>query len=165
MSGQRPKIQLELAFPPEDPGEAPRTDGEGTEPPTANRTSQHPVPDIPLMEQICERENLIQAWDRVRANGGAAGVDGLTIEETGARLRTLWPTIRDQLLRGTYQPRPVRRVEIPKPDGKGTRMLGIPTVIDRMIQQAVLQVLQQGIASPEHAAFVSRLQQAGGRSA
>jgi RNA-directed DNA polymerase len=125
MSGQRPKIQLELAFPAEDPGEAPRTDGEGTEPHTANRASQHPVPDIPLLEQICERENLIQAWDRVRANGGAAGVDGLTIEETGERLRTLWPTIRDQLLQGTYQPQPVRRVEIPKPDG-GVRLLGIP---------------------------------------
>jgi RNA-directed DNA polymerase len=92
------------------------------------------------MEQICERENLIQAWDRVRANGGAAGVDGLTIEETGERLRTLWPTIRDQLLRGTYQPQPVRRVEIPKPDG-GVRLLGIPTVLDRLIQQATLQIL------------------------
>jgi len=140
MSGQRPKTQLALAFPSEDPGEAPRTVGEGTEPHTANRASQHPVPDIPLMEQICERENLIQAWDRVQANGGAAGVDGLTIEETGERLRTLRPTIRDQLLRGTYQPQPVRRVEIPKPDG-GVRLLGIPTVLDRLIQQAILQVL------------------------
>jgi RNA-directed DNA polymerase len=140
MSGSRPQIQLELAFPPEDPGEAPRTDGEGTEPPTANRASQHPVPDIPLMERICERENLIQAWDRVRSNGGAAGVDGLTIEQTGEHLQTLWPTIRDQLLQGTYRPQPVRRVEIPKPDG-GVRLLGIPTVLDRLIQQAILQVL------------------------
>lgn len=140
MSGQRPKIQRELAFPPEDPGEAPRTGGEGTEPPTANRTSQHPVPDIPLLERIRDRENLIQAWDRVRSNRGAAGVDGLTIEQTGERLRTLWPTIRDQLREGTYQPQPVRRVEIPKPDG-GVRLLGIPTVLDRLIQQATLQVL------------------------
>src|SRR3954447_5310400 len=140
MSGQRPKIQLELAFLAEDPGEAPRTDGEGTEPPTANRTSQHPVPDIPSLEQVCERENLIQAWDRVRPNGGAAGVDGLTIEQTGERLRTLWPTIRDRLLQGAYRPQPVRRVEIPKPDG-GARLLGIPTVLDRLIQQAILQVL------------------------
>src|SRR3954463_16214896 len=138
MSGQRPKIQLELAFLAEDPGEAPRTDGEGTEPPTANRASQHPVPDIPLLEQILERENLIRAWDRVRSNGGAAGVDGLTIEQTGERLRTLWPTIRAQLLQGTYRPQPVRRVEIAKPDG-GVRMLGIPTVLDRLIQQAILQ--------------------------
>src|SRR3954454_25002720 len=125
MSGSRPKIQLELAFLAEDPGEAPRTDGEGTEPPTAKRTSQHPVPDIPLLEQICERENLIRAWDRVRSNGGAAGVDGLTIEQTGERLQTLWPTIRAQLLQGTYRPQPVRRVGIPKPDG-GARLLGIP---------------------------------------
>ena len=79
MRGSRPQIQRERAFPPEDPGEAPRTDGEGTEPHTANRTSQHPVPDIPLREQICERENRIQAWDRVRSNGGAAGVEGWTI--------------------------------------------------------------------------------------
>ena len=140
MSGLRPKIQLELAFPPEDPGEAPRTGGEGTEPPTADRASQHPVPDIPLMEQICDRENLIQAWDRVRSNGGAAGIDGLTIEATGEQLQTLWPTIRDQLRQGTYRPQPVRRVEIPKPDG-GVRLLGIPTVLDRLIQQAILQVL------------------------
>ena len=140
MSGQRPKIQRELAFPPEDPGEAPRTGGEGPEPPTANRAPQHPVPDIPLMEHICERENLIRAWDRVRSNGGAAGVDGLSIEETSERLREIWPVIRDQLLQGTYQPQPVRRVEIPKPDG-GVRLLGIPTVLDRLIQQAILQVL------------------------
>ena len=91
MSGQRPKIQRELAFPPEDPGEAPRTGGEGPEPPTANRAPQHPVPDIPLMEHICERENLIRAWDRVRSNGGAAGVDGLSIEKTGAGKLRLFP--------------------------------------------------------------------------
>jgi RNA-directed DNA polymerase len=92
------------------------------------------------MEQICDRANLLQAWDRVRSNGGAAGVDGLTIEQAGERLRTLWPTIRDRLLQGTYRPQPVRRVEIPKPDG-GVRLLGIPTVLDRLIQQAILQVL------------------------
>src|SRR3954451_15695296 len=141
MSGQRPKIQLELAFPPEDPGEAPRTVGEGSEPPTANRTSQHPVPDIPLLEQICERENLTRAWDRVRSNGGAAGVDGLTIEQTGERLPTLWPTIRDRLLQGAYRPQPVRRVEIPKPDG-GARLLGIPTVQDRVVQAALRMVME-----------------------
>jgi RNA-directed DNA polymerase len=140
MSGQRPKIRRELAFPTEVPGEAPRAVGEGTEPPTADRASQHPVTDIPLMEQICDRENLIQAWDRVRSNGGAAGVDGLTIAQTGEDLRTLWPTIRGQLLQGTYRPQPVRRVELPKPDG-GVRLLGIPTVLDRLIQQAILQVL------------------------
>jgi RNA-directed DNA polymerase len=140
VSGKRPKTQQKLAFPPEDPGEAPRTDREGTEPRTANQASQSPVGDIPLMEQICARENLIKAWERVRSNAGAPGVDGLTIERTQAYLREHWPTIREQLLAGTYQPQPVRRVEIPKPDG-GVRLLGIPTVLDRLIQQAILQVL------------------------
>ena len=82
-----------------------------------------------------------QAWKRVRANKGAAGVDGLGIEETAERLHTEWPAIRSQLLQGTYRPRPVRRVTIPKPDG-GQRELGIATVVDRLIQQAMLQVLQ-----------------------
>ena len=82
-----------------------------------------------------------QAWKRVRSNKGAAGVDGLSIDETAERLRTEWPAIREQLLHGTYRPQPVRRVTIPKPDG-GQRELGIPTVTDRLIQQAVLQVLQ-----------------------
>src|SRR5437899_276516 len=136
----RPKIQRELAFPPEDPGEAPRTGWEGTEPPAADRTSQHPVCGIPLMEQICDRDNLIRAWQHVQANGGAPGVDGLSIAQTGEQLRKRWPEIRGQLLQGTYQPQPVRRVEIPKPDG-GVRLLGIPTVLDRLIQQAILQVL------------------------
>ena len=140
MSGTRPKIQLELAFPTEDPGEAVRADREGTEPSTANRMPQSPVSNIPLMEKICERENLINAWDRVRSNAGAPGVDGLTIEQTEKHLRTHWPSIREQLLQGTYQPQPVRRVEIPKPDG-GVRLLGIPIVLDRLIQQAILQVL------------------------
>jgi RNA-directed DNA polymerase len=82
-----------------------------------------------------------QAWKRVRSNKGAAGVDGLGIDETAERLRTKWPSIREQLLHGTYRPQPVRRVTIPKPDG-GERELGIPTVTDRLIQQALLQVLQ-----------------------
>jgi RNA-directed DNA polymerase len=82
-----------------------------------------------------------QAWKRVRSNKGAAGVDGLGIDETAERLRTEWPAIREQLLHGTYRPQPVRRVTIPKPDG-GQRELGIPTVTDRLIQQAMLQVLQ-----------------------
>lgn len=94
-----------------------------------------------LLEAALARENLQAAWKRVKANKGAAGVDGLSIEETAAHLRTAWPLIRDQLLAGTYRPMPVRRVTIPKPDG-GARELGIPTVTDRLIQQALLQVLQ-----------------------
>jgi RNA-directed DNA polymerase len=95
-----------------------------------------------LLEAALARENLLQAWKRVRANKGAAGVDGLDIDQTAARLRTEWPSIRDQLRAGTYRPQPVRRVTIPKPDGGGERELGIPTVTDRLIQQALLQVLQ-----------------------
>jgi RNA-directed DNA polymerase len=82
----------------------------------------------------------------VRANKGAAGVDGLDIDQTARQLVTTWPTLREQLLRGTYRPSPVRRVTIPKPDG-GERELGIPTVTDRLIQQALLQV-QQPILDP-----------------
>ncbi|WP_269764599.1 reverse transcriptase domain-containing protein, partial [Burkholderia ubonensis] len=94
-----------------------------------------------LLEAALTRENLRQALKRVRANKGAPGVDGLDIDQTARHLVTAWPAIREQLLRGTYRPMPVRRVTIPKPDG-GERELGIPTVTDRLIQQALLQVLQ-----------------------
>ena len=94
-----------------------------------------------LFKAMLTRENLQQAWKRVKANKGAAGVDGLDIEQTAIYLKTSWPAIREQLMRGTYRPSPVRRVTIPKPDG-GQRELGIPTVLDRLIQQALLQVLQ-----------------------
>ena len=94
-----------------------------------------------LLEKALTRENLQVAWKRVKANKGAAGVDGLDIEQTAQKVRTLWPLIRQELLAGTYRPSPVRRVMIPKPDGS-QRELGIPTVLDRLIQQALLQVLQ-----------------------
>lgn len=94
-----------------------------------------------LMEQVLSRENLLRAYERVTGNKGAAGVDGMTVEELMPFCRKHWDTIRSQLLSGRYRPQPVRRVEIPKPDGKGVRMLGIPTVLDRLIQQALLQVL------------------------
>ena len=94
-----------------------------------------------LLKAVLTRENLWQAWQRVKANKGAAGVDGLDIDQTARHLVTAWPTIREHLLRGTYRPSPVRRVTIPKPNG-GERELGIPTVTDRLIQQALLQVLQ-----------------------
>jgi RNA-directed DNA polymerase len=94
-----------------------------------------------LLLAVLTRENLRQAWKRVKANRGAAGVDGLDIDQTARDLVTAWPGIREQLLRGTYRPSPVRRVTIRKPDG-GERELGIPTVTDRLIQQALLQVLQ-----------------------
>jgi len=94
------------------------------------------------MEEVCDRENLVRAWQRVRDNKGAPGVDGMTIAEATGYLREHWPSIRSQLLEGTYRPQPVRRVGIPKPDG-GVRKLGVPCVVDRLIQQALLQVLQK----------------------
>lgn len=94
-----------------------------------------------LLNAALRRENMLQAFKRVRRNKGAAGVDGRDIDETSRYLALAWPDIRRQLLAGTYRPSPVRRVTIPKPDG-GERELGIPTVTDRLIQQALLQVLQ-----------------------
>ena len=94
-----------------------------------------------LLQAALTRENLQSALKRVRANKGAAGVDGLDINQTVKHLKTAWPAIKEQLLAGTYRPDAVRRVTIPKPDG-GQRELGIPTVTDRIIQQALLQVLQ-----------------------
>ena len=98
-------------------------------------------PHAALLHAAFTRENLQRALKRVRANKGAAGVDGLDIDQTAKHLITAWPAIREQLLAGTYRPNPVRRVTIPKPDG-GERELGIPTVTDRLISQALLQVLQ-----------------------
>ncbi|MFN3616348.1 MAG: group II intron reverse transcriptase/maturase, partial [Aquabacterium sp.] len=94
-----------------------------------------------LLEAALTRENLQAAFKRVKANKGAAGVDGLDIEQTARMLQTSWPQIREDLLAGRYRPQPVRRVMIPKSDGS-QRELGIPTVLDRLIQQALLQVLQ-----------------------
>lgn len=94
-----------------------------------------------LMAMILEPRNLRRALQRVLANAGAPGVDGVTVEDFSDQLRTNWPQIAETLRAGTYRPAPVRRVDIPKPDGQGTRMLGIPTVLDRFIQQAVSQVL------------------------
>src|SRR3954452_24985926 len=143
MGDMRPKIQyqLTLAFMTEGRGETPAADLEGTESLAAKRESENPATGESLMEEVCERENLEEAWHQVRSNRGSPGVDGRTIDETQDYLREHWPTIREQLLNGTYRPQPVRRVEIAKPDG-GVRKLGIPTVLDRLIQQAILQVLQ-----------------------
>jgi len=145
MSGKRQKTQytqLRLAFASDRPGEFSVADRQGTEPLVAKRTTESPAEEEQLMEEVCDRRNLEIAWKRVRGNKGSPGVDGLTIDETLDYLREHWPTIREQLLEGTYSPQPVRRVEIPKPDG-GVRKLGVPCVVDRLIQQALLQVLQK----------------------
>jgi retron-type reverse transcriptase len=94
-----------------------------------------------LMEEVLRRETVLRAYNRVVQNGGAAGIDGMVVADLMPYCRAHWARIREELLQGTYVPQPVLRVEIPKPDG-GTRLLGIPTVLDRMIQQALLQVLQ-----------------------
>jgi len=142
MSDKRQKIQLELAFMAESRGEAPKSAKEGTESAMAKRKPENPaLPDL-LMEAICQRENLIKALKRVKQNKGSPGIDGMTVEKLPGYLKKHWPQIREQLLQGRYQPKPVRRVEIPKPTG-GMRKLGIPTVLDRFIQQAVMQELQK----------------------
>jgi RNA-directed DNA polymerase len=94
-----------------------------------------------LLEEVLRRENLIKAYHKVRVNKGAPGVDGITVDDLKAHLKEHWPRIKGQLIAGTYNPKPVRRVDIPKPGGKGVRSLGIPVVLDRFIQQAILQVL------------------------
>jgi len=142
MNGQRLTEQLQLAFTPVDAGVSATVGGDGAEPDVAKCEPERPAITNSLMEVVCERENLKKALRRVKANKGSSGIDGMTVDQLPDYLRAHWPAHRDELLRGTYTPSPVRRVEIPKPDG-GVRKLGIPTVLDRFIQQAVLQVLQR----------------------
>ena len=143
MRDKRQKNQMELAFSEEPKGEAPRTEGEGTESLTAKRSAENPAETERLMEEVVERENLKEALKRVKANKGSPGVDGMTVHALPDYLKEHWPAIREQMLSGSYKPHPVRRKEIRKPDGGGVRKLGIPTVLDRFIQQAVMQVLQK----------------------
>jgi RNA-directed DNA polymerase len=146
MSGRRQKNRPEqevLAFPAESRSDAPKAVEQGTETPMAKRKSENLAGTERLMEEVCELENCKQALQRVRANQGSPGVDGMTIDELPEYLKQHGLKIGEQLRNGTYQPQPVRRVEIPKPDGNGVRKLGIPCVLDRFVQQAVLQVLQK----------------------
>jgi len=142
MSDTRQKIQPSLAFDAVDTGAACGPAAEGIESLATVRVTERPASAERLMEEVCERENLKEALHRVRAHQGAAGIDGLSVDELPAYLKAHWPELRDRLLAGTYRPQPVRRVEIPKPDG-GMRTLGIPTALDRFIQQTLLQVLQR----------------------
>lgn len=141
MDAKQPKIQLRLAFDGPEGDDVPPGVAGGTDAPAAPHVTDRPA-STALMEEVCDRENLQRAQQRVKSDKGSAGVDGMTVDALPAYLTAHWPTIRSQLLTGTYQPQPVRRVEIPKPDG-GIRALPIPTVLDRLIQQAVLQVLQR----------------------
>src|SRR5665647_353523 len=135
-------IQMHLDFSSALTGEAREAGREETESAGAMNGTENPGKTNRLMEEVCERENLKAALRRVKANKGSPGVDGMTVIGIKDYLKQHWPAIREQLLSGTYEPKPVRRVEIAKPDG-GVRKLGIPTVLDRFIQQAVMQVLQR----------------------
>src|ERR1700722_16819844 len=142
-SDKRLNIQLRLDFSSAPTGEARQAGREDIESlPVANEP-ERPANTSRIMEEVCERTNLKEALRQVRGNKGSAGVDRMTVDQLGDYLKQHWPAIREQLLNGTYEPKPVRRIEIPKPDGGGVRKLGIPSALDRFVQQAVLQVLQR----------------------
>jgi RNA-directed DNA polymerase len=141
MSATRPPIQLELDLPMPGGGEAPRRDAREVEAVMAADGPESPAWGERLMEAICDPKNIDAAVRAVRRNKGAPGVDGMTVRQLPDALERRWPEIARALVEGAYRPQPVKRVQIPKPDG-GMRNLGIPTVIDRVIQQAILQRLQ-----------------------
>ena len=141
MSGKWQKNQNQLAFWFAGASEACFDGQEGTGTPVAERETESPAGSRQLMEEVVERENLIKALKQVQANKGSPGVDGITVDELPGYLERHWKAIGEQLTSGTYKPQPVKRVEIEKPGG-GVRQLGIPTTVDRLIQQAVLQILQ-----------------------
>src|SRR5271170_5806769 len=141
-SDKRLNFQLRLDFSSSPTGEARQARQEDIESLAAVHEPERPADTCRIMEEICDRANLKEALRQVVGNKGSAGVDRMTVDQLGEYLKQHWLAIREQLLNGTYEPKPVRRVEIPKPDG-GVRKLGIPTVLDRFIQQAVMQVLQR----------------------
>lgn len=142
MDAKRPNKQLTLPFIEPTVGDTHTQSGQGAESSITPSDRESPaVPVVTMMGAICSSSNLAEAIRRVIANKGAAGVDGVTVHDLLPYWRQHGPRIVDQLLNGTYKPSPVKRVKIPKPDG-GVRNLGIPTVADRVIQQAILQVLQ-----------------------
>ena len=141
MDEGRQKSQRQLALAIELTGEARGRDRRGAEASMARGATESLV-DEQLMERVCERENLQRALAQVKRNQGGAGVDGMSVQQLSGYLKAHWPVIRERLLAGQYQPQPVKRVEIDKPGGGGKRQLGIPCVLDRFIQQALLQVLQ-----------------------
>src|SRR6202049_4653664 len=141
-SDRQQNIQTQLNFSSTSAGEIREAGREETGSLSTVNAPESPASTNRLMEEVCERENLKEALRGGKGNKRSAGVDGMTVGGITDYLKQHWPAIREQLLNGTYEPKPVRRVEIPKPDG-GVRKLGIPTVLDRFIQQAVMQVLQR----------------------
>ena len=131
-SDKRLNIQLRLDFSSPPTGEARQAGREDIKLPSAVNEPERPANTNRIMEEVCERGNLKEALRQVKGNKGSAGIDEMTVDQLGDYLKQHWPVIRGQLLNGTYEPKPVRRVEIPKPDGGGVRKLGIPTVLDRM---------------------------------
>jgi RNA-directed DNA polymerase len=142
MGVKRQKQQAKLPFAEAERGEAPGPEAEGAETSIAWLKAESQTETEKVMEEICDPENLREAYKRVKANKGSPGVDGMRTEELAGYLREQIGEIKEQLVKGTYKPSPVKRVEIPKAGG-GTRKLGIPTVIDRFVQQAILQVMQR----------------------
>lgn len=143
MDDKHQKTQTNLASIEPGRGEASEDVLRGYVSSVASQPPESPPETDSLMELICCRENLKKALKRVRQNRGAPGVDNMTVNELVPYLIENWMDIKEQLFKGTYKPQPVRQVDIPKPSGKGSRMLGIPTCLDRFVQQAVLQVLQK----------------------
>src|SRR5258708_18780752 len=136
---QKNQLQMVLAFTGEKRSEAPKTRREGTESFTAKRGSESPAIPEQVMEEVCGRENCLRALKRVKSNQGSPGMDGMTVHELPGYLKQHWPAIREQLLRGTYEPQPVRRVEIAKSGGGGGK-LGIPTGRGRVIHKGGVAV-------------------------
>jgi RNA-directed DNA polymerase len=134
--------QLEILFTPGVTGEAPSDQNVRAETSISSPRHESPTEPVSVMQEVLSAENLRVALRQVQGNKGSPGIDGMTVTELPAYLQAHWCQIKTQLLQGRYRPQTVKRVEIPKPDG-GVRKLGIPTVLDRFIQQAVLQVLQK----------------------
>src|SRR5664279_3292201 len=155
-SDKRLNIQLRLDFSSASTGEARQAGREDIESLSVTNEPERPADTRRIMEEVCERKNLKEALRQVRSNKGSAGVDGMTVDKLGDYLKQHWPVIREQLLNGIYEPKPVRRVEIPKPDGGGVRKLGIPTVLDRFVQQSLniqgCEPLTMEVVLPELAA-------------
>ena len=141
MSDMKASKPIQMAFNWE-AGVKPRGPGARGDSLAAREPTERPIVDENVMEEVVERHNMQAALKQVCANKGSPGVDGMSVDELPDFLKSHWPEIRDQLLGGTYQPLVIKRVEIPKPGSQEKRKLGIPSVLDRLIQQAILQVLQ-----------------------